>query len=155
MEPISGVESALSVRRRCSLRCRSASHRSYQQGRGRGVVLPEGLLVMYVFSEERTGRGLEATRWRRMKSCGWAYVSCGSQLRRGDGIVSSSSSFSYSNEPRQDQREEEAEEDRNWSRLDPFPERRRELQQGCCEAHFLSTFYATMMQRLRLDVNLI
>lgn len=48
----------------------------------------------------------------------------------GDGDI-------YSNEPERNQREEEAEEDGNWSRLDPSQERRWELQQGCRDAHCL------------------
>lgn len=45
--------------------------------------------------------------------------------------------YIYSSEPGQNQGEEEAEQDGNWSRLDPFPQRRWELQQGCRDAHVL------------------
>lgn len=45
--------------------------------------------------------------------------------------------YIYSNEADKEQPENEAEKDENWSRLDPFPERRWQLQQGCRDAHCL------------------
>jgi hypothetical protein len=65
--PASGVGYASSGR--SSWRRRSASQRSYQHGSCRGGVgFPDGLDVMYVFSEGMTGRGFGATRSSRTKS---------------------------------------------------------------------------------------
>jgi hypothetical protein len=45
------------------LRRPSACQRSYQHGRGRGVlVVPSGFVVMYVFSEGKGSLGLGAMR---------------------------------------------------------------------------------------------
>lgn len=140
MEPTSGVGYASSGRTRCSLRRRSASHRSYQQGRGRGVVLPEGLLVMYVFSEERTARGFGATRWRRRKSCASPVSFVGfRKLEKGDQLegIGRQEMVAYADKSKQDQHQEEGEENIDWSCFDPGPERRRKLQQRCRNVHFL------------------
>lgn len=41
----------------------------------------------------------------------------------------------YADKAKQDQHQEEGEEDIDWSRFDPGPERRRKLQQRCRKAH--------------------
>lgn len=65
MGPLSGMSNTL-LPAVASLSWRSANQRSYQQGRGRGLlVLPSGFVVMYVFSEGRGSRGLGATIRRR------------------------------------------------------------------------------------------
>lgn len=61
----------------------------------------------------------------------------GSQVSRGSSIWIVLHVCIYSSEPEQNQGKEEAEQDGNWSRLDPFPQRRWELQQGCRDAHVL------------------